>query len=132
MSSNIIRIGGLLSHTPSHHGILQVSIYKKLSLSLFTRNKQYITRTWPINMTNYSDQAKLCRGIYLGLLFSRSKEDCLNIEIMEKDVINMITNNEPSPDELCNYYKSCIYNLTKSSQWTGISYSGYKLNWVDF
>ena len=132
MSSNIHRIGGLLSHIPSHHGILQVVTYKGVSVSFYNTKKQYITRAWSLDMKTHSEQAKLCRGIYLGLLFAKGKEDCLNIEIIEKDVVDMLTQKIPPSDDLCEYYGRCIHKLAESTQWTGISYSGYKLNWVDF
>ena len=132
MSSNIHRIGGLLSHIPSHHGILQVITYKGLSVSVYNTKKQYITRAWALDMKTHSEQAKLCRGIYLGLLFAKGKEECLNIEIIEKDVVDMLTQKIPPSDDLCEYYGTRIQTLANSTQWTGISYSGYKLNWVDF
>lgn len=132
MSSSIHRIGGLLSNIPSHHGILQVVAYKGISVSLYNTKKQFISRAWQLDMKTHSEHAKLCRGIYLGLLFAKEKEDCLNIEIIEKDVVDMLTQKIPPVDDLCEYYSTRIQTLADSTQWTGISYSGYKLNWVDF
>ena len=132
MSNNIHRLGGRLSHIPSHHGILQVISYKGLSVSVYNTKKQYITRMWQLDMKTHSEQAKLCRGIYLGLLFAKGKEHCLNIEIIDKDVVNMLTQKIPPADDLCEYYTARIHTLAESTQWTGIIYSGYKLNWVDF
>jgi hypothetical protein len=84
-------------------------------------------------MKTHSEQAKLCRGIYLGLLFAKKvNEECVNIEIVEKGVVDMLTQKILPSDDLCEYYVTRIQTLADSTQWTGISYSGYKLNWVDF
>jgi hypothetical protein len=133
MSSIIQRIGGLLSHTPSQHSILQVVSHKGLSISIYNSKKQYITRLWYLDMKTHSEQAKLCRGIYLGLLFAKKgNEECINIEVVDKDVVNMLTYKEPPADDLCDYYSTRIQTLADSTQWTGICYTGYRLNWVDF